>query len=109
VSPRTTLGAAVPGVLPNKHTLADSSAARLATARADGRRVDKLSARGILVLVSEVREDRLGRLDALDAGRRARQRPDLPNTPKAIAHAHVAGAGDDPRPAPGRRTVGVQR
>jgi SulP family sulfate permease len=58
--------------------------------------IDKLTTRGILVLVSGIREDHLNRLDALGAldplhttGRI------FPNTPEAIAHAraHLAGAG----------------
>ncbi|MEY9875626.1 SulP family sulfate permease [Streptacidiphilus sp. MAP12-33] len=77
-----------------------------------GDAVDKLSARGILVLVSGVREDHLNRLDALGAldALHASGRI-FPSTPDAIAHArpHLADVGLIPQLPPEGEPVGAAR
>jgi SulP family sulfate permease len=66
-----------------------------------GDAIDKLTARGILVLVSGIREDHLNRLDALGALDELHADGRIfPSTPDAIgyARAHLAGAGVIPGP-----------
>ncbi|WP_084714920.1 SulP family inorganic anion transporter [Streptacidiphilus rugosus] len=77
-----------------------------------GDAIDKLTARGILVLVSGVRENHLNRLDALGALDTLHENGRIfPSTPEAIAHAraHLGAVGLISHLPPAGELTGAKR